>query len=330
MQRRKFTALVTSALTGATLALSSLAAQAFPEDTIRLIVPYKPGGGTDTIARAFAAAMEQHAGQSVIVENIPGSAGINGMLALAKADPDGHTIAINGSSDVSGAVAFRDNVPIAFDDFKCAGGVFHTPAWILSHKDNGYADLGDFIAAARANPGKLNFGITGTMSATDFVASTIKGANGLDYNIVNFGGGGPLKKAILANQVHAGAIISPVLLADVKAGELSVLAAAGDLSGISHAPAQATRHMGDWNEDARIDIAVIRGIWMPSGVSEEVRAKMDEIVSATVTGDEFTEFAVTWGYRPYTQSGAEYCARLPKEVEDLTNVLDRFMEPPSN
>ncbi len=330
MKRRALTTWAVSAMAGAALALTGAAAEAFPDDTIRLIVPYKPGGGTDTIARAFAAAMEEHAGQSVVVENIPGSAGINGMLALAKAEPDGHTIAINGSSDVSGAVAFRDNAPIGFDDFKCAGGVFHTPAWILSHKDNGYTDLGDFIGAAQANPGELNFGITGTMSATDFVASTIKGANGLDFNIVNFGGGGPLKKAILANQVHAGAIISPVLLADVKAGELNVLAAAGDLSGISHKPVQATRHMGDWNEDARIDIAVIRGIWLPSGVGEEVRAKMEEIVEATVTGDEFTEFAVNWGYAPYTQSGADYCARLPKEVEDLTNVLDRYMQSPSN
>ncbi|XWN28955.1 MAG: tripartite tricarboxylate transporter substrate binding protein [Devosia sp.] len=330
MRRKPLTKWTAAVVTGAALALSSVAAQAFPDETIRLIVPYKPGGGTDTIARAFAAAMEKVAGQSVVVENIPGSAGINGMLALAKSEPDGHTIAINGSSDVSGAVAFRENPPIGFDDFACAGGVFHTPAWILSHKDNGYSDLGDFIEAAKANPGKLNFGITGTMSATDFVAATIRGANGLDYNIINFGGGGPLKKAILANQVQAGAIISPVLLADVAAGELNVLAAAGDLSGISHEGVRDTKHMGDWNEDARIDVAVIRGIFMPSGVSEEVRAKMEEMVAATVTGEEFTNFAVNWGYAPYTQTGADYCARLPQEVEDLTAVLEKYMKPPSN
>lgn len=318
---------IAAALTGAALLVSSVAAYAYPTETIRLIVPYKPGGGTDTIARAFAAAMENVAGQSVVVENVPGSAGINGMLALAKSDPDGHTIAINGSTDVSGAVAFRDNPPIGFDDFACAGGVFNTPAWILSHKDNGYENLGDFIEAAQANPGKLNFGITGTMSATDFVANTIKGANGIDYNVINFGGGGPLKKAILANQVHAGAIISPVLLSDVAAGELNVLAAAGDLSGINHPPAQGTKHMGDWNEDARIDVAVIRGIWLPSGVSEEVRSKMEDIVAQTVASEDFNKFAMTFGYAPYTQSGADYCARLPKEVDDLRAVLNKYMQP---
>lgn len=312
------------AAAGLALSVSSAFAAGYPSDTIRLIVPYKPGGGTDTIARAFAAAMEKVAGQAVVVENIPGSAGINGMLALIKSKPDGHTIAINGSSDVSGAVAFRDNAPFQFKDFACAGGVFHTPAWILSHKDNGFSSLGDFIDAAKAKPGKLTIGITGKMSATDFVASTIRGTNGLDYKIVNFGGGGPLKKAILANQVNAGVIISPVLLGDVKAGTLNVLGAAGDLKGISYEPARSTKHMREWGAD--LDIAVIRGIWMPGGVSEEVRAKMEEMVKATVTGPDFTKFANNFGFAPYTQTGADYCARLPKEVTDLTAVLDKYMK----
>ncbi|MEV8468900.1 tripartite tricarboxylate transporter substrate binding protein [Fluviibacterium sp. DFM31] len=309
-------------------ALTGSVAQAadFPSDNIRLIVPYKPGGGTDTIARAFAAAMETQAGVPVLVENIPGSAGINGMMALVKSEPDGHTIAINGSSDVSGAVAFRDNPPFGLENLACAGGVFNTPAWMLSHKDNGFEDLGDFIEAARANPGKMTVGITGKLSPTDFVASTLAGTSDLDINIVNFGGGGPLKKAILANQVNMGVIISPVLMSDVVNGDLKVLAAAGDLSGISQEPLRGTRHMGDWNEDARIDIAVIRGIFLPSGVPDDVQEHLEELVHATVTSEAFTEFAVNFGFSPYTQSGADYCARLPQEVVDLTRVFDNFMQ----
>lgn len=325
MKRRMFQKTMLGAMAG--LCLSAGAALAdYPDETIRLIVPYQPGGGTDTIARAFAEALSKIAGQAVVVENIPGSAGINGMLALAKAGPDGYTIAINGSYDVSGAVAFRENSPIQFDDFACAGGVFNTPAWVLSHADNGYSDLGDFIEAARANPGKLNFGITGAMSATDFVAATIRGANGIDFNIINFVGGGPLKKALLANQVHAGSIIAPVLMSDVEAGTLNALAAAGDLSGIALESARDTKHIGDWNEDARIDVSIVRGIWMSSEVSEEVRAKMESMVAEAVTGDEFKAFADTFGYAPYTQNGTDFCARLPQEVIDLNNVLDKYMK----
>ncbi|MBV1866691.1 MAG: tripartite tricarboxylate transporter substrate binding protein [Marinosulfonomonas sp.] len=305
--------------------VAATAATDFPNETIRLIVPFKPGGGTDTISRALAAAMEQVAGVAVIVENVPGSNGINGMLALSSADPDGYTIAIIGSSDVSGAVKLREQAPFAIDDFTCAGAVFNTPAWVLSHKDNGLSDLGDFIEAARAKPGEMTIGITGKLGATDFVANIIAKSNDISVNVVNFGGGGPLKKAILANQVNAGVIISPVLLADVKAGELNVLAAAGDLSGINYDPIKGTSHIGDYNADAQIDVAIVRGIFMPAGVSDEVRAKMESILHDTVTGDTFTDFAMNFGFAPYAQSGADYCARLPAEIDSLTHIMDNFM-----
>lgn len=296
----------------------------FPSETIRLIVPYKPGGGSDSIGRAFAAALEEVSGQAVVVENIPGSAGINGMMALKKSKPDGHTIAINGSSDVSAPIAFRDNAPFAVTDFACAGGVFNTPVWVLSHTDNGYSDLGDFLEDAKANPGTLTMGITGKLSATDFVASTVKGVSGLDFRVVSFGGGGPLKKAILANQVDVGVIISPVLLAEVEAGELNALAAAGDMAGITHEPARQTPHIRKWG--AGIDVALVRGIFMPEGVSDEVRARMEELVTASIESETFSKFASNFGFAAHAETGADFCARLPKEVDDLQTVLSEYLE----
>ena len=171
----------------------------------------------------------------------------------------------------------------------------------------------------------MTIGITGKLGATDFVANMIEKSNDISVNIVNFGGGGPLKKAILANQVDAGVIIAPVLLADVKAGELNVLAAAGDLSGINYEPIKATKHIGAFNDAAQVDIAIVRGVFMPAGVPDEVRAKMETILHDTVTGDTFTEFAMNFGFAPYAQSGADYCARLPAEVDALNHIMDTFI-----
>ena len=296
----------------------------YPSETIRLIVPYKPGGGSDSIGRAFAAALEEVSGQAVVVENIPGSAGINGMLALKKADPDGYTLAINGSSDVSAPIAFRDNAPYEVGDFACAGAVFNTPVWVLSHKGNGYSDLGDFLDAAKAAPGSLTMGITGKLSATDFVASTVRGVGGFDFRIVSFGGGAPLKKAILADQVDAGVIISPVLLPEVKSGDLTALATAGDISRINHAPARETPHIRTWGAD--VDVALVRGIFMPAGVPDEVRVRLEGLVGEALESETFRNFATNFGFAPHAESGADFCARLPKEVDDLQNVLSKYLE----
>lgn len=320
---------ITKLLAGATAALAVLAggiasADNFPSETIRLIVPYKPGGGTDSIGRAFALALEEVSGQAVIVENVSGSAGINGMLALAKSNPDGYTIALNGTTDVTAPIAFRENPPYEIDAFSCAGAIFNTPVWVLSHTDNGYGTLGDFLEDAKANPGKRIMGITGKVSATDFVASTIKGTTGLDFKVVSFGGGGPLKKAIIANQVDAGVIISPVLLTEVKEGTLNALAGAGDMAGINHASSKGLSHIREYGAD--IDVSLIRGIWMPSGVDEEVQAKVETLVSEAISTDTFSSFASSFGFAPYSESGADFCGRLDQEVTDLQTVLSKYLE----
>ncbi|SIN76468.1 tripartite tricarboxylate transporter substrate binding protein [Vannielia litorea] len=323
MKRRTLLTTITAAMAGLALA-GPATAQDFPSDTIRLIVPYPPGGGSDSITRAFGAALEEVSGQAVVVENIPGSEGINGMLALKNAAPDGYTIAMNGSSDVTAPLAFRDQPPYELSDFSCAGAIFKTPAWIVSHADNGYEDLGDFLEAAKEKPGELILGTTGKLSATDFVASTVKGTSGADFKVVPFGGGGPLRKAVMANQVDAGVILAPVFLPEIQAGELNVLAAAGDMSEINYEPARATKHIKEWGAD--IEVALIRGIWMPAGVPEDVQAKMSELVSQAIKSESFTAFGENFGFGAHAMSGADFCARLPQEVEDLKTVLSKYVE----
>ncbi len=322
MTKRKFGKLAVGVAAG--VMLSAGAAHGFPDKEIRLIVPYNPGGGTDTIARSFAAAMEDIAGQPVIVENIPGAGGTTGMLALRGADADGHTIAINGSVDVSGFAVFRDQIPYAFGDFACAGGVFNTPTWALAHKDQAYSGLDDFIEKARQNPGKLNVGVSSIGSPHHVMASAIAGANDIDINVVPFNGGGPLKKAILANQVDLGIIHAPVLLSDVKEGTIEVLAAGGSLQDISYEPVRDTPHIREWGAD--VDVGVVRGIWLPSATPPAVQTELEALVKATVESAAFTEFAINFGFAPYSQPGAEFCARLPQEVEDYKRIKDNFMQ----
>ncbi|MDC0738298.1 tripartite tricarboxylate transporter substrate binding protein [Cognatishimia sp. SS12] len=325
MNRRTLTKLLAGASTALAVMAGGIAsAQDFPSETIRLIVPYSPGGGTDSIGRAFALALEEVSGQAVVVENISGSAGINGMLALAKSEPNGYTIALNGTSDVTAPIAFREQAPYEIGDFACAGAIFNTPVWVLAHSDNGYGSLDDFLEDARANPGERIMGITGKVSATDFVASTIKGTSGLDFKVVSFGGGGPLKKAIIANQVDAGVIISPVLLPEVKEGTLTALAGAGDMSGINHDASKSLGHIRDSGAD--IDVALVRGIWMPAGVDPAVQAKMESLVSEAIATDTFKSFASNFGFAPYSESGADFCGRLDQEVTDLQTVLSRYLE----
>lgn len=152
------------ALFCAAFVLTSLSAgaQEFPSRPLRLLVPYPAGAGPDTIARPFANGMSGFLGQPVVVENLSGGGGVPAVLELKKAPPNGYTMFFGESSQWAVYPSLRPDAP--FDpiaDFAPIGQVYSTDLYIFVAASSPVKDLAELIARARANPGKLKFGVTG-------------------------------------------------------------------------------------------------------------------------------------------------------------------------
>ncbi|MEZ5650089.1 MAG: tripartite tricarboxylate transporter substrate binding protein [Burkholderiaceae bacterium] len=317
----------TRALAGfaAAATVSAAIAADWPADTVHIVVPWRAGGGTDLIARGIGAALEkQTGGKAVVVDNITSGAGNAAHMAVKDAAPDGLTMLLNGSSDLNTPVIFRDT-PYKLEDFACVGGVYSTPTWVLANAEQGFGDLGDFIKKAREKPGVLTVGVGSFISAHYVMAKAIAGRNDLNVRFIPFDGGGPLLKAILANQVTIGVIHSPILLNEIKAGKVDVLATGGDLSGINYPPVRSTKHIKEWNTPT--DIGVIRGLFVPKSTPPEILAQAEAALEKAAKSEEFATFADKFGFAPIWMNSREYCAFMQKENAEYRQIKKEFIDP---
>jgi tripartite-type tricarboxylate transporter receptor subunit TctC len=322
MRHRTALALLTAAATAFAAATTATAAD-YPSDTVRIVVPWRAGGGTDTIARALGAAMEKISGKAVVIDNLSAGAGNAGHVHVKDAKPDGHTMLLNGSSDLNTPIIFR-NVPYALEDYACVGAVYQTPTWVLAHKDQGMTDLAQFIEKAKAEPGKLTVGVGSLISAHYVMAKAILGRNGINARVIPFDGGGPLKKAILGNQVNIGVIHAPVLLDAVKKGDINVLAAGGDLANIAYEPVRGTKTLDKYNTP--VEIGTTRGLFVPKSTPQDVVDKAAALVEKAATSEDFKAFGAKFGFAPIWWDGKKFCDFLQKENKEYREVKAEFID----
>lgn len=208
------------------LAAASLAnAQGtFPDKPVKLVVAFPPGGSTDVTARVLATKLSEAWRQPVVVENKPGASANLGTAFVAKSPPDGTTLllattALSVSVSVAAQLqydALRDLAPVTM--------VSTIPNVLLVHPDVPARDMREFVAYARANPGKLNFAAPGATSGQRLTFELVKQATGTDIVMVPYSGGAPALQAVLAGQVQA--MVTNVVEAapHVKAGKVRALA----------------------------------------------------------------------------------------------------------
>jgi tripartite-type tricarboxylate transporter receptor subunit TctC len=191
------------AIAAAAIAPGALAqAGAFPDRPIKLVVPYPPGGSTDPVARLLAGEIGQRLGQPVVVDNKAGAAGSIGTEFVARAAPDGYTILLH-TSVISTEPSFKKS--LAYDvkrDLVPITQAVTGPYLLVVHPSLPAKNVGELIAYAKANPGKLNFGSAGQGSSGHLIGEMFKAAAGIDMVHVPFKGGGPSITALMGNEVQ--------------------------------------------------------------------------------------------------------------------------------
>jgi tripartite-type tricarboxylate transporter receptor subunit TctC len=206
------------------LATSALA-QWQPLRAIRIVVPFAPGGQPDIVARALAEPLGKALGQPVIVENRPGAGGNIAAEAVAKANPDGHTLLMgtNGPLAVSPAL-YRT---LAYDPLKDLAPVTlvgTSPNLVAVNPAMGVATLAQLVERARAEPGKLNFSSVGKGSVSQLSMELLNSVAGIRTVHIPYNGGAPAVTALLAGDVQILSLNPTALIAHVNAGKVKVVA----------------------------------------------------------------------------------------------------------
>jgi len=218
-------ALATAA--GAT-APAGFAQAGFPSRPIKFVVPFPPGGATDLVGRLLAAKLQESWGQNVVVENKAGASGMIGTDMVAKSAPDGHTVLVAITTHVQNPAIFAKVPYDPLKDFVPVSQICLSYLVLVVRPDFPARDLKEFVALAKANPGKYSFGSFGTGSSSHIVGEGFARKAGLDMAHVPYKGSAPMMSDVLGGQVPCAWADVSTATAHIAAGKLKPLAVSGD------------------------------------------------------------------------------------------------------
>jgi tripartite-type tricarboxylate transporter receptor subunit TctC len=281
----KFEALFAAALLTAA-ALYSSSAQCYPLRPVRMVVPYPPGGTVDVVARVLAQALGEQLGHNFVVDNRAGANGTLGSHLVARSSQDGHTLLVQASIFVINPL-FLNNVPYNVQkDFTAIVHVGSVPLIVMAHPGVAAATLKEFVALARASPGKYNFATSSLGSAGHLSIEVIKRDMGLAHALtVPYKGSGPALADLMGGQVQVMADPMPSALPLVKAGRLRALAvtSARRAAFLPETPTVAESGI------AGFEMVSWYGIWGPAGLAPDIVARLASETAKAVRSSAASE-----------------------------------------
>ncbi len=269
------------------LAASTLsAAQEFPSHPITMIVPFPPGGVADIVGRPLAAEMQKALKQPVVVINRTGAGGAVGMGVVAKSAPDGYTILMGLSSISIFPVSDRINgrtPAYETSDFAPIALVTADPTVLVVRADSPYKTLKDFVEAAKARPGKINYSSSGVYGTLHVAMEIFANSAGVQLFHVPYQGGGPAVAALLGGQVEASAQGPAAVVGHVRGGKMRALAS-WSTQRLALLPEIPT--FKELGYDA--EFYIWSGVFAPAATPPEVLTKLRGAVRAAAASKEFT------------------------------------------
>jgi tripartite-type tricarboxylate transporter receptor subunit TctC len=272
---------VTLAALCAALALPAAAiAQTWPDKPVRMIIPFPPGGTLDKVGRMLAQDLGATLGQTFVVENKPGGNGVIGGDAVAKAASDGYTLLFNASTFVTAPMTMKSVPYKVQSDFTPISLVAQAPLSIAIGNKLGAGDLKALIAAAKAQPGKLNFAVGSVGSAGHLCTVRLEQAAGISVAIVPYKGTAPAFQDLVGGQIEG--FIDPVLgsVQFHRSNRLKVVAVTS-AKRLPNLPDVATAS----ETLPGFECASWYGLWAPAYTPREIVAKLNAAVNKALAGE---------------------------------------------
>jgi tripartite-type tricarboxylate transporter receptor subunit TctC len=260
------------------LGLAHATAQPYPSRPITMIVPYPPGGPTDTLARILAERLRASLGQPVVMENVGGGAGSIGVARAVRAAPDGYTINFgNVASHVFSTVVFKLQYDV-LDDLEPIALMTTSPMWLLSGVKLPASNIKELVAWLKANPNKASAAVVGPGSPAHLCGVYFQNNTGTTFQFVPYKGAGPAMQDVMSGQVELTCLEASATRPHVQAGKLR-----------AYAVLSKTRWPGAPNVPT-IDEAGVpglylpfwHGLWAPKATPAPVIAKLNTAVVETL------------------------------------------------
>lgn len=291
--------------------------QDYPTRPVRLIVPQSAGGSTDLVARVVGQRLADALGQSVVIDNRPGSGSLNGTELAARATPDGHTLLVVAAS-LSISPAVRKQLP--FDvvrDFAPISQLVDLPHLLVLHPSVAASSVKELIALAKAKPGDLNVATSGIATSTHMASELFLYMTGTKMVHVPFKGGGPGIAAMLAGQCHLYFSTISTGLPHVRAGKLRGLAVTAGKRSVAapEIPTVAEAGVPGYAHSSWIGMAA------PVKVSPAIVDRLHAEVVKVVHMPEVKKLLLRDGLESLGNSPREFAANLANEIEKWRKVV---------
>ena len=303
---------IKSSLTLLALALMAIFsnAQQFPSKPINLVVPFVPGGGTDSIARDVAKLLSEKLDQPVIVENKGGGGGALGANYVAKASADGHTLLFATSTFVTNA-SLDDGLPFDADkDFAPVALIGKGPILMVSTKKLGVKTIQEFLAYARKNPQDINFCSAGNGSINHLSGELFKAKTGISMTHIPYKGSGPATIDLIAGRTQIFFSTVPTILPFIKQHSVDLLAVTGSKRVALFPNTPSTEEAGIKD----LDVSTWWGILAPSGTPKAVVDKLNVLINEVSSKDVIKDRFTSEGANVQLGTAQEFQQTLRKEL----------------
>lgn len=201
----------------------------WPERAVRVVVPFPPGGGTDAVARALSQKLSARLGKPVVVDNKPGASTIIGTDNVVKAEPDGYTLLVSGSTSYTVNAALRHKLPYdPLKDLAPVAIIARAPLVVVVNAASPYKDLGSLLAAAKAAPKTIHYATFGSGSAPHLVGALLEQAAGVRLQDVPYRGSAQAMMGLIGGEIQMAIDTVASAAPHVRSGKLRALAIAGN------------------------------------------------------------------------------------------------------
>ena len=295
---------------------SCAAQQTYPIRPMHIIVLFPPGGSNDIIARLIGPKLTEAWGQPVIVDNRPGGNGVIGTMELVKAPPDGHTMLVASSGLVIAPMLAR--VPYdVIKDFTPVATICLTENVVVTSPAVPANNLREFIALAKANPGKLNFGSSGTGSSLHLAAELVVQTAGIKMQHIPYKGAMPVITDLMGGQVQM--FVSPpiVVLPYINSGKLKALAVSGKArnAALPQVPTFAEAglpglRIGGW-----------QGFFVPSATPKVIVDKLAAEMGRIVALPDINKILVSQGYLPLVSTPEQFAGMMKEDMVKYADII---------
>lgn len=304
-------------ITGVLLA-SNVFSAVWPDKPIRIIVPYPPGGGVDAVARTYAQRLGELLNTSVVVENKAGASGAIGADLVAKSNPDGYSLLIASPAEIVVGPSAGQKVP--YDpkaDLAPISLIGETPLVIAAHPSMPVKNLIEFIAIAKASPGKYSYGTPGNGSSMQFAGESLNAIAGLNLLHIPYKGAAPALADTLGGQIPIAIVGMPPTIAHAKSGKITILAvtsekrslAMPDVMAVAELPGMKTYRFTNW-----------MGLFAPSKTPSDILSKLAIATAKIVREPTIRDKLLSQGVEPIGNSPKEFSDFLKQEYFTYSKI----------